>query len=76
MTDVTVPDDLWADDDEPAISIWIYEQGQHVTTGTVIAEVMVAKSSFELVAPATGTLTRLVDAEIPLTKGQRVATIA
>jgi len=76
MTEVTVPTGLWDTGDEAAISAWLYADGDAVAAGAVIAEIMVEKSSFELVAPASGTLAILVAAEIPVVQGQTVARIA
>lgn len=76
MTEVTVPTGLWDMGDEAAISAWLYAHGDAVAAGAVIAEVMVEKSSFELVAPASGTLNILVAAENPVVQGQTVARIA
>lgn len=75
MTDVTIPVGLWKDDDEAAISAWFYSDGDAVSAGAVIAEIMVEKSSFELVAPASGTLAILVPAEESVRPGQAAARI-
>ena len=74
MIDVTVPVDLW-DSGDGAISAWLYLDDDLVEAGTVLAEVMVEKVSFELLAPATGTLRILVPAENVITRGQVVARI-
>ncbi|HMO75955.1 MAG TPA: lipoyl domain-containing protein [Sphingopyxis sp.] len=75
MTDVTVPAGLWSADDEAAISAWLYADGDSVPAGAVIAEIMVEKSSFELIAPASGVLRIAVAAEIPVAQGAIVARI-
>lgn len=74
MSEVCVPAGLWQEG-EAAISAWLYSDGELVREGSVIAELMVEKSSFEIVAPASGTLTILVAAEESVAKGQLVATI-
>jgi pyruvate/2-oxoglutarate dehydrogenase complex dihydrolipoamide acyltransferase (E2) component len=71
---VTVPADLW-DAGDGAISAWLYADGDFVKAGTVLAELMVEKVSFELFAPATGTLNILVPAEERIAPGQAVARI-
>jgi pyruvate/2-oxoglutarate dehydrogenase complex dihydrolipoamide acyltransferase (E2) component len=76
MTDVLIPADLWSDTDEAAISVWLYDAGDQVAAGAVIAEIMVEKSSFELLSPSGGVLAIMVEAEVPVTKGQIVAQIA
>ena len=75
MTDVTVPEGLWSDSDEAAISAWLYADGDQVSEGAVIAEIMVEKSSFELLAPASGALHILVAAETPVAAGEVVARV-
>lgn len=75
MTDVIIPTGLWSDGDEAAISAWLYSDGDNVAEGAVIAEIMVEKSSFELVAPAAGSLTILVPAEEAVRPGQVAARI-
>lgn len=75
MTDVTIPTGLWNDSDEAAISAWLYSNGDVVAEGAVLAEVMVEKSSFELLSPAAGSLTILVAAEEAVRPGQLAARI-
>jgi len=75
MTEVKIPDDLWDDDGEGAISAWLYEDGDRVEAGTVIAEVMNEKVASELLAPAAGALAIVTAAEEPVRKGQVVARI-
>lgn len=73
MTDVTIPSGLWDEDREAAISAWLYDDGDVVAEGAVIAEIMVEKTSHDLVAPVAGRLERLVEPEQPLAAGQIVA---
>jgi len=75
MTELRIPHDLWDDDSEGAISAWLYDDGDRVEAGAVIAEVMNEKVAFELVAPASGMLSILSAAEEPVCKGQVVARI-
>jgi pyruvate/2-oxoglutarate dehydrogenase complex dihydrolipoamide acyltransferase (E2) component len=74
VIDVIVPADLW-DSGDGAISAWLYSDGDTVEAGTVIAELMVEKVSFELVAPGTGRLQILVPTEVAIERGQPVARI-
>lgn len=75
MVDVLVPTGLWNEGDEAAISAWLYADGDAVAEGAVIAEIMVEKSSYELLAPASGTLYIAVAAEITVVAGNVVARI-
>lgn len=75
MTDVVIPEDMWDDDSEGAISAWFYENGSQVDAGVVIAEIMNEKVSAELIAPVAGTLVILISAESAVNRGQIVARI-
>lgn len=72
MTDIVIADNLW-DEGEAAISAWLYADGDRVAAGTIVAELMVEKSTMEVIAPAAGRLRILVAAEEPVAKGQIVA---
>lgn len=75
MTDVIVGKDLWDDDSAGVISAWLYEDGEAVAKGSVIAEVMNEKISFEIVAPVGGTLVIGVPAETEIELGQKIGSI-
>jgi len=75
MTDVIIPADLWDEDIEGAVSVWFFENGDSVSEGDTLCEVMAEKASFEIVAPASGTLSLLVEAEQPASKGDVIARI-
>ncbi|MEQ9661886.1 MAG: lipoyl domain-containing protein [Parasphingopyxis sp.] len=51
-----VPEGLWEDEAEAVVSAWLYDDGDNITEGRVICELMVEKVSFDIEAPATGTL--------------------
>jgi pyruvate/2-oxoglutarate dehydrogenase complex dihydrolipoamide acyltransferase (E2) component len=74
MTDIVIAENLW-DEGEAAISAWLYQDGDRVAAGAIVAELMVEKSTMEIIAPATGALRILVAAEEPVAKGQIVARI-
>ena len=74
MTDIVIAENLW-DEGEAAISAWLYQDGDRVAAGAIVAELMVEKSTMEIIAPASGTLRILVAAEEPVAKGQIVARI-
>ena len=75
MIDIIIADNLW-DEGEAAISAWLYADGDRVAAGAIVAELMVEKTTMEVIAPAAGTLHILVAAEEPVAKGQMVARIA
>ena len=76
MTDVRVPLDLWAEDDNAESIVWLFADGAAVIEGDLIAEILVEKATLELYAPASGTLRIGVDAEHAIDSGQLVASIA
>lgn len=53
---IEIPDELWDGADEAVLSRWYYNEGDLVEQGALIAEVMVEKISFEILAPASGRL--------------------
>jgi len=75
MTDVTIPSGLWNDGDEAAISAWLYADGDVVAEGAIIAEIMVEKTAYELLAPASGSLRILIADDVPVRPGEVVARI-
>lgn len=75
MTDVIVPVDLWEEESEAVITSWLASDGGDVSEGDVIAELMVEKIQYELLAPASGKLGLISDVDDVVEKGQKVATI-
>ena len=75
MSDVTVPQGLWDDDSPGVISTWLFEDGDTVTQGDVLAEVMNEKISFDIAAPASGLLTITCAAETEVSQGQVIGQI-
>jgi len=61
MTKVVVPD-VWGEskDIEGAITNWFFDEGAVVKKGDVLAEGMVEKVNFEITAPASGKLARVL----------------
>jgi pyruvate/2-oxoglutarate dehydrogenase complex dihydrolipoamide acyltransferase (E2) component len=75
MADVIIGTDLWDDDSPGVISAWLYEDGDSVPEGAVVAEIMNEKISFEIIAPSGGVLTIEVPAESEIKLGQKIASI-
>lgn len=75
MTDILIPHGLWSQGDTAVIGSWLYADGDVVHRGNVIAEIMVEKTSHELIAPATGILRIAVPEEVELAPGQSVGRI-
>ena len=77
IVQVTVPD-VWGDDKskEGVVVNWFYAPGARVKQGDVVAEGMVEKVNFEITAPATGVLARiLAPVDTPVLPGAAVAEI-
>jgi pyruvate/2-oxoglutarate dehydrogenase complex dihydrolipoamide acyltransferase (E2) component len=76
MSEVRVPLDLWAEDEQGGSSVvWLYPDGAPVRQGDLIAEILVDKATFELHAPACGTLRISVEPDAEIDRGQLVAMI-
>ena len=76
MTDICIPDDLWEDEGEAVLATWFFTEGERVSAGDIVAEVMVDKASFEITTPASGTITPLVAVDDPVQRGDCIARIA
>lgn len=74
-TPVAVPRDLWEEDLPGIISAWLFEDGDPVKEGDLIAELMVEKTAYDLTAPKAGRLKILVQPEQPFRRGDVIATI-
>jgi pyruvate/2-oxoglutarate dehydrogenase complex dihydrolipoamide acyltransferase (E2) component len=74
--DIVVRNDLWEGDDEAVISRWLYQTGDMVAGGEVVVELMIEKSSYEIVSPTTGQLTILVSDEEGVHKGMMIGAIS
>ena len=77
MTDIVVPQGLWDAEVTPEgiVSNWFYADGAQVAKGQVVAEIMVEKSTFDIEAPADGTLTRSVAKDGVIRPGSVIGTV-
>lgn len=74
--DVVIDADLWEEDAEGVISCWLFDDGEAVAKGDILAEILVEKVTHELEAPEAGTLKIIAPAEEqPVSKGDKVAEI-
>lgn len=73
--DIKIPEELGADDEEAVIASWLGEDGEYVTEGDLICEIMVSKTTIELMAPASGTLHANAEAETVVMPGQVIGQI-
>lgn len=73
--DMTVPADRWEEEDEVVVTAWMYDDGARVKAGTVVVEVMVSKTQYELEAPADGVLHIVAQMDDIVQKGSVLARI-
>ncbi|AIL61761.1 lipoyl domain-containing protein [Pseudomonas alkylphenolica] len=77
MTQIHLQDDAWEDIDESTEALldeWHVKEGDSVEAGQLVASVMVIKTSFEVLAPAAGTIGKLlVAAQDNFNRGQALA---
>jgi len=72
---IVIPADLWEDDSEAVITAWLFNNGDEVDKGDLLAEVMVEKAQYEIVAPAAGILTIIKHEDEVVIKGAIIATL-
>ncbi|VWX57253.1 biotin/lipoyl-containing protein [Sphingorhabdus sp. 109] len=75
MTDILVPHGQWEADQDAALATWLYGDGETVQEGVTVAEIMVEKTSFEIPAPASGTLSIAVEEDAIVAPGQVLGSI-
>lgn len=73
--DITIPLDLWEEDNEAVITNWLAADGAAVRKGALLAEVMVEKTQYEIEAPADGVLKIAMRVDDIVRKGDRIGTI-
>mgnify|MGYP001206655572 CR=1 FL=1 len=74
--DVKIPNDLWEEDAEAAITSWLVSDGAAVSEGQLIAEIMVEKVQYEIKSPGAGTIKIGLPVEAVVAKGGTIATIS
>jgi pyruvate/2-oxoglutarate dehydrogenase complex dihydrolipoamide acyltransferase (E2) component len=73
--EIAVPPDLWTDATPGAVSAWLYQDGDDIADGSIVAEVMNGKVTYEITAPAAGKLVIEVPAESEIALGQRIGRV-
>lgn len=74
-TDIIIPSDLWDGDEECVITAWLASDGGNVKEGALIAEIMTAKVQYEIIAPASGTLSIAKAQDEVAAKGDVIGTV-
>lgn len=75
LTEIKVPEDEWEDDKEVVVSSWFIEDGEEVSEGELLVELMVEKVQFEIVAPTAGVVSIQKQEDEVVRKGTTIATI-
>ncbi|WP_144096015.1 biotin/lipoyl-containing protein [Croceicoccus sediminis] len=75
MTAIVVPTDLWEDGSPAVLGTWLFSDGEQVREGTIVAEVMRDKASYEIAAPASGTLRTHVAEDDEIALGSAIGRI-
>lgn len=75
--DIVIASDLWdaAANPEGIVANWFSQEGASVTKGAVIAEIMVEKTSFDVMAPADGRLHIIVGKDGVVKPGTVIGTL-
>ncbi|MFQ3191485.1 MAG: pyruvate/2-oxoglutarate dehydrogenase complex dihydrolipoamide acyltransferase (E2) component [Paraglaciecola sp.] len=73
--DISVPNDLWEEDSEAVITTWLTSDGNEVSKGDLLAEVMCEKIQYEIFAPADGKLSISKDADEIVKKGDVIGVV-
>lgn len=74
-TDITIPTDLWEEDEECVITGWLVDDGATVDEGALVAEIMTAKVQYEVHAAAAGTVKITEEADAVVAKGAVIGRI-
>ncbi|MBU3019889.1 biotin attachment protein [Paraglaciecola agarilytica] len=75
-TNIIIPADLWEEDIEAVVTTWLTSDGNTVSKGDLVVEVMAEKIQYEIVAPADGKLTISADEDEVVKKGDVIGTIS
>ncbi len=74
-TDIVIPETLWEEDTEAAITSWLISDGAEVEAGALIAEIMTEKVQHEIEAPASGIVQILKEVDAVVAKGDVIGRI-
>ncbi|PJE37901.1 biotin attachment protein [Pseudooceanicola lipolyticus] len=74
-TDITIPTDLWEEDEDCVITGWLVDDGAAVEEGALVAEIMTAKVQYEVHAPAAGSVRITEEADAVVAKGAVIGRI-
>lgn len=70
--EIRIPMDLWSDDTEGTLLRWLYADGAAVAAGEPIAEITQEKAQMDLLAPGSGRLRHVLQADALVRRGDLV----
>jgi pyruvate/2-oxoglutarate dehydrogenase complex dihydrolipoamide acyltransferase (E2) component len=68
--------DLWDEDEEAVITAWLIENNSNVSTGQLVAEVMVEKISYEINSTCDGIISIISEEDDVVKKGSIIAEVS
>jgi pyruvate/2-oxoglutarate dehydrogenase complex dihydrolipoamide acyltransferase (E2) component len=73
---IIVPMDLWEEDEEAVLTAWLVDNDSQVSTGQLIAEVMVEKISYEINSSSDGKISIICAEDDVVNKGSVIAEVS
>lgn len=73
---IIVPEDLWEGDEEAVLTAWLVDDKSEISTGQLIAEVMVEKISYEVNSTSEGVISITCQEDDVVNKGSVIAEVS
>ena len=68
--------DLWEEDEEAVLTAWLVDNNSEVSTGQLLAEVMVEKISYEIHSTYDGVISIICQEDDVVNKGSIIAEVS
>lgn len=73
---ITIPMDLWEEDEEAVLTAWLVDNDSDVSTGQLVAEVMVEKIQYEITSTSDGKISIISEEDDVVSKGTIIAEVS
>ena len=73
---IIVPMDLWEEDEEAVLTAWLVDNDSEVSTGQLVAEVMVEKIQYEINSTCDGKISIISEEDDVVSKGSVIAEVS
>jgi len=73
---ITIPVDLWEEDEEAVLTAWLVDNDSEVSIGQLVAEVMVEKISYEINSTCEGIISFTCQEDDVVNKGSVIAEVS